>query len=381
VAESALALMLVTGAGLLLHSFVRLSHVDPGLEVDRFVALRVALPESRYADIATQERFARDVLDSLRATAGVEAADLVSHLPFEADFWRYGTIVPERPDHKVPIAFRLVSPGYFETMGIPLQDGRSFTETDRTGSPMVLVLNATAARLMFPGGSAIGGRLDFSFCRAPTCQVVGVVGDVKHLGLDADEEPAMYASVWQKPADWMREMSFLVRAGGEPSGLVDVAKRRIWSVDSALPMLRAETMAQILASTLAPRRFTMTLLAGFALVAALLALVGIQSVVARAVVERRQEIGLRMALGASPGLVVRWMTAEAMTPVLIGLAIGLAGVAGISRILRAELFDLSPYDPATLATACGLMAAAALAASLAPARRAVRIDQVEAMRP
>jgi predicted permease len=377
--EVAVSFVLLVGAGLLVHSFLRLASIDPGLDVDRLLAVRVALPESRYPDNARQIAFARSVLDDLRAMPDVEAAGLVSHLPFEADFWRYGTIVPGQPEHKVPIAFRLVSPGYFEAMGIPLVEGRRLTEAD-SSAPLRLVINETAAREMFPGTSAVGRRLDFSYCREPTCEIVGVVGDVRHLGLEESEEPAMYASFWQKPAPWMSEMAFLVRTTGHPAALIDGAKQRVWRHDGELPLLRVDTMSNILASTLAPRRFAMTMMAIFGGVAGVLALVGIQSVVTRAVAERREEIGLRMALGADAGDVLRWMTRRTMAPVVVGLAIGLGGALALSQVLQAQLVNLSAHDPPTIAAVAVVLALAALVAILVPARHAARVDYLEVLR-
>ncbi|MEE8587187.1 MAG: ADOP family duplicated permease, partial [Acidobacteriota bacterium] len=383
--EVAFSLLLLLAAGLMLNSFFRLLSVDPGFDPERLLAMEVSLPASRYPESRQQIDFAEQALERLRNLPGVRSASFTSHLPLEGDYWRYGLLIEGRPapvdNSQKPFAdYRLIDPRYFRMMGIPLLHGRGLNEQDGQQAPKVLLVNQAMARRFWPDEDPVGQGLDFALCRPDPCQIVGVVGDIKHYGLDAPENPAIYALHRQKAEPWMSQLFFLLRTSGDPLEMASAAKQQIWSLDRGLPFRRVLSMEQKLSSTVADRRLVACLLAAFALVALLLATVGVYGVISNSVSRRVQEIGIRMALGAG-GKDVLWMVIRrGMLLTLTGTAIGLAGAYGLTRFLSGLLFGITATDPVTFAAVSLLLLAVAFLACYLPARRATRVDPLAVLR-
>jgi predicted permease len=380
VMEVALSLVLLVGAGLLLQSFTRLTHVAVGFNPVGLLTLRVSLPTSTYADPSAMRTFIARAMQRLETTPGVAAAaasmalppTVTTMAPYQtSDRARVG--IGERPVGQ----WSAVTPGYFATLGIPLIAGRAISERDTEQSPLVVVISRALARRAWPDESAIGKKLLVG--RFPGfAEVVGVVGDVKNNGLVREPVAAMYTPYRQRP--WPA-MQFAVRAAaGDPVALVGSVAAAFRDVDRDLPMTRVETMDAALSDSIATERLVTTLLGGFAVVALVMAAAGLYGVIAYTVARRRQEIGVRMALGADPRAVVRLVAAEGLQVTAIGMAIGtLAAVAG-GRAMRTLLFEVSPADPLTYAIVLALFAATACAALIVPARRALAVDPIAALR-
>ena len=383
VSEVALSIMLVAGAGLLARSFVRLLDVNPGFRPDNLVSLGVILPQSSYPRPEQRAEFYRRLEERLRALPGVESVGAVTRLPLHQAGNITSTLVVEgrpAPEGAPPeVDFRRASPDYFRTMGVPLVAGRAFVERDATDAQPVAVVNEAMARRHWPGESALGKRIKLGANpdASPWITVVGVVGNVRHLGLDSEPRPEVYRHLLTSPPT---SPVVVVSTNGDPRGLIPTLRGAVRELDRDLPAATARTMDEIIARSVAERRFLMALLGVFAAVALALAAVGIYGVVSNSVAQRTHEIGVRMALGATRGNVLRLVIAQGMTPALAGLALGLAGALALTRVMRGLLFGVGARDPVTLASAALLLAAVALLACYVPARRATRIDPMEALR-
>ena len=389
VCETALALILLVGAGLLVRSFVRMASVPPGFRTDNILTLHLSLPATRYKEIPEQTRFRTALLDSLNEIpgerGGATQAAMVSELPLGGDQIDHDVAIEGRPlvpGKNPPVQTRTVMGDYFGVMGIPLLDGRTFSAAqDRPDAPEVVVVNETFARKFFPGTSPVGARMGWALDKPIHWKtIVGVVGDVKHFGLDQPDEPAAYGLYAQSDEDWKRWMTLVVRSPRDAGELTHEVQRRIWAIDSALPTTDVLSMRAVVSETLSPQRFNLVLLGIFAGVALLLAAIGMYGVIAYSVAQRTHEIGIRVAVGAEPRHIVGLVLGESGRLVAIGTLLGLAGAAVLTRFIASMLFGVTARDPITFVAVAALLAGVALVASYVPARRAIKVDPVEALR-
>ena len=381
VGEVALALVLLAGAGLLVRSFWRLVRVDPGFNTDHVLALDVALPFAKYPRENQQAAFFRQALERIEALPGVVSAGSTLNLPLGGSNATTGVTPDDRPTpapSDIPeIDYRLASANYFRTLGIPLRSGREFTDRDAPGSPDVVIVNESLARRFWPDEDAVGKRVTIREDPPTPCVVVGVVGDVRHNRLDAESKPEIYLSYLQKPNDFME---IVVRTAADPSSMVGTLRREIAAVDKDQPIHNVKTMDQILAESVSQPNFNVLLLGVFAAVAVLLAAVGIYGVISFVVTQRTREVGIRIALGARRGDVMKLVMKQGMALAFGGVAIGLAASFALTRLLEGLLFGVGASDPSTfIAITLFLMLVAAVACYL-PARRAAHVDPLTALR-
>jgi putative ABC transport system permease protein len=384
VSEMALALMLLIGAGLLIKSFSLLWKVDPGFQTKNLLTMRVELPESRYREIAKQAQFRSQTLDNLNSQPGVEAA-LVSELPLSGDALTHNFVIegrpPLAPGSEPELDTRSVSRDYFRAMDIPLLRGREFVASDKSGAPMVGMVNESFVREYFPNEEVIGARIRWAQQNPPNWMtVIGVVGDVTHFGLDQTEQPAFYGLYEQLDQPWKRWMYVVARSDQNASALAGLTKSQVWKVDNQIPVTKVRTMDEVVAASVAERRFNMLLLGIFAAVAAILAAIGIYGVMSHMVSERTHEIGLRMALGATSRDVFGLVLRQGAMVIFAGMAIGLGGAYAVTRLMSSLLYKVSATDPATFAFISATLAAVAFAACYIPARRAMKVDPMIALR-
>jgi predicted permease len=383
-AQIAMTLVLLIGAGLLIHSFVRLTSVSPGFETsgrDGVVqTVRVTLPERLYDQPEGIHAFARDVLDRVRHLPGVKSASLINSAPFGMMFIQDEFSLEGQPKAPFAAGKPRIAAGYFQTMGIPLLAGREFTEQDTAGSPKVAIVSERVAREYFPDrpGEALGRRVRM-VDDADWLTVVGVVADIRQRGLDRGVQPMIYAPFQQERGFIVRFVSFVARTD-TPASVVEGIHAEIRRAAPALPIAATRTMDEAVAASVAQPRFRTWLLASFALAATLIATCGIYGLMAYAVTQRRREIGVRMALGAERGDVHRLVLTRALRIIVVGLVVGLVGAAGVTRVLQRFLFGVTPTDPVAFAVVTLFMTAIGLMAAWLPARRATRIDPCTALR-
>ena len=383
VSEVALALVLLVGAGLLVRSFTRLLEVDPGFSAESALALEVHIfgvartPEQKAA-------FIEQTVDRLAALSGVRAAGAVSALPFHDNAVSPNTAftVEGRPSPspgQEPSAYLTVATAdYFNTLGIPLRRGRLFGRFDRGGAPPVALINETMARRYWPDEDPVGQKIAARlFGQAIACEVIGIVGDVRHTGLDSDPRPELFLPHLQNPYG---SMTYVVRTAADPLALLPAVKSEIWAVNKNLPFTSTATVQQLVSRTLEGRRFTLLLLSAFAALALLLAAIGIYGLISFSARQRTHEIGVRMALGAQAGDISKLVVKEGLLLTLPGVAIGVAGAWALTRFLSGMLFGVSATDPATFAALSALLLAVAFLACYIPARRAARVDPMVALR-
>jgi predicted permease len=384
-AQIAMTLVLLIGAGLLIHSFVRLTSVSPGFESSGrdgvLQTVKVTLPERLYHEPQRIQAFARGVLDRIQYLPGVKSASLVNSPPFGMMFIRGDFDIEGQPKPQLDAGKPKIDAGYFKTMGIPLLAGREFTARDTVQAPKVAILSERIVREYFPGspGEALGHRVRVSD-RGEWLTVVGVVADVRQMGLDQEVQPMLYVPFQQEREEFfLRFVSFVARTA-TPASVVQGIRAEIRRAAPDLPIENTLTMDEAVAASVAPPRFRMLLLALFAISATLIATCGIYGLMAYAVTQRRREIGVRMALGAEPRDVLRLVLTRALRIVVAGLFVGLAGAAGVTRVLRAFLFGVTPTDPIAFTIVTLLLMAVGLMAAWLPARRATRIDPCAALR-
>ena len=379
-AEVALSLVLLTGAGLLVRSLWLLNRVDPGFDPRGVARIAVILPDAPYGDGARRTAFFQALLERLRALPGVEAAGAATNLPlnggsnFPVAFeGRPAPPVSEQPN----VMTEIVAGDYFRTLRIPLKRGRTFDAHDDADAPGVVIVSEAMARRFWPGEDAIGKRLTTAFFPEKTREVVGIVGDVKLRGLEVREPvSAMYMPLAQIPAPGM-ELAMRTRT---PGATLKAAAAAVRALDPAQPIIESGSLEDLVATSLAQQRFGVQLLGGFSLLALVLAAVGIASVLAYSVRRRRREIGIRMALGARTETVLGMIVLQGMRTTLAGVAVGLVGAVALARLLGALLYGVGPADPATLGAVAALLCLVALAACLVPALRAGRIDPLRVLR-
>ncbi len=383
VAEVALALVLLVSAGLLLRSLQQLFAISPGFDAAHLLTLQVQTAGHRFDDEATTHRFFDQALEAVRRTPGVIAAAFTSQLPLSGELDEYGVQFEPGPDGKPErgySSFRYaVSPGYFETMGIPLRRGRLLDAHDIAGAAPVVVISEALAKRKFGAQDSIGKRVHVGRRDLPWFTIVVVVGDVKQASLMASRSEAAYVT----PAQWYfadNAMSLVVRARGDAAALVPALRQAIWSVDKDQPIVRVATMDSLLAATAAERRFALILFEAFGLVALTLAAIGIYGVLAGSVTERTQEIGIRLALGAPTAAVLKLILWQGMKLIVTGTGLGLLAAFALTRLLRSLLFGVNPTDPLTFAAIALLLLSVALFACWIPARRATQVDPMIALR-
>jgi putative ABC transport system permease protein len=380
VAEIGMALVLMTCAGLLIESFARLMRVNPGLSAKNVMTFPLTLPPVRYAQAQQQEVFYRELLERVRAIPGVQAAGATSYLPLSPGA-RYIFFCPEGRAclgvGKDPvIATRQVSPGYFDTVRTPLLRGRVFTEKDIAGGLPVVVVNQTTATRYWPGQDPIGKHLANSRDKVQR-EIVGVVADVKFGGLNAANSEEMYLPMAQAP--WPT-MTLLVRSSANPEPLVTAVRAKIADSDPDLPVAGILSMDEVVSTSVAQPRIIMQFVGVFAGFALLLAAIGIYGVMAYSVTARKQEMGIRVALGARPADILRLVVGQGMRMTLIGVALGVVFSLGLTRLLASLLFGVQATDPLVFGAAALVLAAAAFVACYIPARRATRVDPIVVLR-
>ena len=380
IAEVAVAVVLLTGAGLLLRSFVRLLQVDPGFSKERVLALQVFLPRN-FNEREKMIAFFDQSLEKIKGVPGIEAAAVVATPPFinldqDAPFNIAGRPAP--PQGSEPTAFYApVSSDYLNALSIPLKKGRFFTSFDTAESPPVVVINETMARRYFPNEDPVGQRLIVMFGNTRTREIVGVIGDVLHNGLHAEPRAEMFVPHQQSAS---AHMTFLVRTTTEPGSQLAAVKRAIREVNPNQTFARTATMEELVADSLKERRFNLFLLGLFAAIALLLATIGIYGSISYSTRQRTNEIGVRIALGAQSRDVLRLIVGQGIWLALIGVAIGLGVALLLTRAIRSFLFGVSPADPLTFLAISVLLLLTALIASLIPARRATKVDPLVALR-
>jgi len=382
ITEVALALALLAGAGLLIRSFWKLQQTDPGFNPERVLTASLSLPGARYGDAPKVAAFQQLLLERLAALPGAQSAGLTSDLPWtgydeNAGFTVEGKTFP--PNDGPSARYHFVSSDYFRTIGVPLIAGRFFNSDDRQDTQPVVLINRVMAERYWPGASAVGKR--FTFSSQPNERdwftVVGVVGDVKDFPHSPAAAPAFYwATMQQTP----RQIILAVRSSADPLNLVEAVRNEVRALDKDLPLADAQTLETIAATAVAGRRFTLWLVGFFALTAMALAAIGIYSVLSYLVAQRTHEIGLRMALGAQLGDVLKLVVRQGMTPVLTGLAMGITAAIALTRLIKGLLFEVSATDPLAFAMAAALLALVSLLACYVPARRATKVDPMVALK-
>jgi putative ABC transport system permease protein len=380
VVEVALALLLLVGAGLMTRSFAELMRVSPGFEPRNLLAVQIYLPQAKYRTPVDRTRFYKEAVRRIAALPGVQSAAGVSALPMYPvgiDFALPFTIEGEAPpaNGEEPRAdIRMATPGYFETMKIVLRNGRTIDERDLPGMPGAMVINETMARRYFVGENPIGKVVKNPHGAA---QVVGIVGDVKHYGLDSEPRAEIFMPAWQQP---LNGMALIVRTASDPRPLVEAVRREVLSIDAEQPIYDASAMVDVVSRSVFLPRISMVLLGAFAVSALLLAVVGIYGVVSYTVAQRTRELGLRMALGADAGATLRLVMGRSLLLIAAGTTCGLVASVAATRVIAGLLYAVGPLDPIVFVSVSGLLAGAGAVATLIPARRAMKVDPIIALR-
>ena len=384
IAELALSLILLTGAGLLIKSLWKLNSVEPGFNAEELLTMILELPESRYKEIPKQTQYRASVLEAVNSLPGVEAA-MISEVPMSGNSLNNDFVIegspPIAPGDEPDLYSRTVMGDYFRVMQIQILQGRDLTPQDDAKSLPVGVVNESMVRTYFPNENPIGKRIRWvRDDKAPWVTIVGVVRDVKHFGLDQPEQPAIYAPYAQMNTYWKRWMVLVARSERDTASLTSAIKKQIWTVDKQIPPTNVHMMKELMAESLAAQRFYMQLLALFAAVALLLAVIGIYGVTSYTVSQRTHEIGIRMALGARSGDVMKMVLGQGAKLALIGVAIGLIGSFALTRLMVTLLFGVGTRDPLTFVSVSLILVVVALAACLIPARKAAHTDPMIALR-
>jgi putative ABC transport system permease protein len=387
VSEVALSLVLLVGAGLMIRSFSRLLAVDPGFKADHVLTAFVSLPVSKYPKREEQTAFFDRLLERLRNVPGVTAAGLVTDIPLYGGS-STGFDVEGRPEAapgtRSMTDYRLINSDYFAAMGMKVVKGRAFSRYDTEDAPGVVIINETMAARFFAGEDPIGRRLDLSGNPKDLREIVGVVADVRNYGVDAEVKPEVYVPFLQSAPAYLSgvvsAMTIVVRSAIEPTALAAALREQVQALDKDQPVSEIKTMEWYLADSMAQRRFNMFLLGAFAGLALILAAVGIYGVIAYTVTQRTHEMGIRIALGAKGGDILRLVFDNAMATTLTGIVIGLAAAFGLTRLLQNLLYQVTATDPFVFATIPILLLLVAVIATYIPARRAMKVDPITALR-
>ena len=381
VAQVAVSFLLLIGAGLMLRSFQKLQHVDPGFQPENVLTMQIGLDFTKYNTNDKQRAFFENFLEKVQAQNGVKSAAASMMIPLTTGMRMLGDFQiegqPPVPGQTLPIAdFRVVSESYFDTLRIPMLEGRAFLRSDRPDTPNVAVVNLTAARHFWGAQDPIGKRFSVDGGKTWT-QIIGVAGDVKQYGLDKDAVEEIYVPLAQSPLlDAIVEVKTSVEPMSVARGIIEL----LYAVDPNQPAARVRSMEQVRAESMAAPRLTSNLLSIFALLALTIAATGIGGVMALAVGQRRHEIGVRMAIGARPGEILRMILGQGMALAVVGIALGLFGAFALTRLLQKLLFEVGPTDPLTFVGVAFMLSAATLLACYVPARRAARVDPIIALR-
>lgn len=382
VSELAMAIVLLACGGLLLRSFASLQRVDPGFRPDGLMAFTVTLPTSRYARLADQRQFLDRTLEGLRALPGVDRVAGSIGLPLTDMRFQLTFTIDGRdgdPANEPRGQVRVATAEYFGSMGIPILAGRGFSAQDRWDSPPVMVVSLELARRFFPNGDAIGRYIETGWGREGRSlggEIVGIVGDVKQLGLAQDAPPAYYAVADQWPTD---EITFIMRGAASPAAVLRGARRVVLDIDAELPLFDFTTGESLVAASLAQPRFYLMVIAAFAVAALLLAAIGVYAIIAYMVRQRTREMGVRMALGASAGQIVRMIVGEGLTLAAVGAGLGLATAIALAGQIASLLYRVDARDWITLVSVTAVLMLAAVVACLVPARSAARLSPQEAL--
>jgi putative ABC transport system permease protein len=380
VTQVALSLLLLVGGGLLIRSFDKLLSVDPGFKPENLLTLEYRLPRNKYQQSEAQWNFHRQVVERIREVPGVKSVSLVGGLPFSGNGGSAGVILPDReipPRGKEPVVrFNTAMPNYFEMIGIPLIKGRLFDERDQLNTSRVFLINQTMARRFWPDRDPVGKQIKIADDGA-TGTVIGVVGDAKQYRLEEEAQPQMYDAYSQSPGIFA---TVVVRTTVEPMSLAEPVRQAVWKVDGDQPMWKVRTLESLIDRSTADKRFLMMLMGVFAALALALTVIGLYGVMSYAVSQRTQEIGVRMALGAGARNIHRMVLWQGMTLVLIGVAFGLAVSWLLTRLMANLLFGVSATDPLTFVSISSLLTIVALLACWIPARRAMKVDPIIALR-
>jgi putative ABC transport system permease protein len=378
--EVALSLVLLIGAGLMIKSFVRLQQTNLGFNPEQLLTVNVSLSSSKYPEDRQQAAFFQQALERIQSLAGVQSVGATTALPLTlsvsgSDFRIEGRPEPEAGKEMI-INTSSISPGYFKTLGISILKGRDFSDRDNSDAPLAAIINSDLARIYFPTEDPLVKRITFDDGES-WISIVGVVADIKRMGLDTSAKPEVYFPYLQVPSS---SMSVVARTTTEPLSLVGGVKNQIQTIDKDLPVGEWQTMQQVLSESNSGRRFNLVLLTVFAAVALILAIVGIYGVMSYAVTQRSHEIGIRMAIGAQSRDVFRMVVGEGMILALIGIAFGLVGAFALTRLMTTMLFAVEPTDPATFITIAVLLTGVTLVACYIPGRRATKVDPLIALR-
>jgi putative ABC transport system permease protein len=379
--EMAVALMLLIGASLLIKSFLRLENVAPGFQPERILSMRVSLNSARYANPQQSSAGLAEIIRRVERVPGVASVGSIQFPPLSGlrsatGFWLASRPTPQ-PSEEPVTGVSIVTPGYFATMGIPLIKGRMFSDRDRDGAPAVTIVSQSLARQQFPGVDPVGQRIFVQWGRETPYEIVGVVGDVKHAGLDKESDPNVYFPDSQEPNGGG---TLVIRSGVDPLKLAPSVEQVIHGYDKDQAIADIQPLDALLSKSVARPRFQSVLLASFAGLALLLAAIGIYGVMSYSVAQRAHEIGIRVALGARRDQVLRLVVGQGLWLALIGTIAGLAGALVLTRYLRSLLFDVSPTDPWTFIAVPAVLFVVALAASYFPARRVAGVDPIMALR-
>jgi putative ABC transport system permease protein len=379
ISEMALALILLVGSGLLIKSFVMLQRVDPGFNPDHVITLRVFLNKTQYPAMPQVLNFYSQLLDRVKTLPGVQTAGAISTLPLSGNNTDTSFLIQGRPDpppNQQPGAwFNIVTPEYFRAMEMHLVKGRLFDDRDNEKAPLAVVISQTMARRYWPNEDPLGQKIG----RGPDRwrEIVGVVNDVKHFGLDADTPPTMYFPAQQVPA---RAMNLVVRTSGDPSSLASALRAQVWAGDRNLAIANLTTMKDLVSLSITQQRFILMLLGCFAGLALLLSAIGIYGVMSYAVAQRTHEIGIRMALGARMSDVLKLIFRKGLMLTAVGLVIGLVLAFALTRLMSSLLFGVTPTDAMTFVLVSLVLGIVAFVACFIPAQRATRVDPIEALR-
>src|SRR5215472_254645 len=385
IAEFALALVLLVGAGLLLKAFSRLRSVNPGFNPQNITTMYMQLPLTRYNEIPRQTQFRRQLLAALNSLPGVEAA-MITDIPFGGNDVDHAMVIDGRPPLPVgsepDVQTVSVMGDYFRVMQIPVRAGRTFTEMDREGQPLVAVVNEQFVKQFFPRENPLGARIDWARSDPPRNRmtIVGVVSDVRHLDLSQPQDPAVYTPFCQSDERWRHFMTLAIRSSRPTGDLAAEVKRETWNIDRQIPVSLVQSMDELMAVSLAQHRFNMSLLGLFAALALVLAAVGIYGLMSYAVTQRTHEIGIRVAIGAQRRDVLGLVVAEGTKLALLGIVAGVAFALVLTRFMTSLLFEVAPTDPTTFFGVAILLALTGLLACYIPARRAMRVDPMVALR-